>query len=84
MDANARGGSWSRGGGPAAGAGYYREGGCGEFGEGVGGAVVMKEIPEFENEDAEREFWATADSTEYLDWESGEGEELPFLKPLPK
>ena len=27
-----------------------------------------EEIPQFENEDEEREFWATHDSTEYVDW----------------
>lgn len=28
----------------------------------------MKKIPEFKNEEAERRFWATADSTHYVDW----------------
>ena len=28
----------------------------------------FKQIPKFKNEDEEREFWATADSTEYFDW----------------
>jgi len=28
----------------------------------------MKQIPKFKNEDEEREFWTTHDSTEYLDW----------------
>lgn len=32
----------------------------------------FKEIPEFVDEDEEREFWATHDSTEYIDWEKGE------------
>jgi hypothetical protein len=27
-----------------------------------------KPIPKFESEDQEREFWATHDSTEYVDW----------------
>ena|SRR5947209_7593032 len=27
-----------------------------------------KNIPQFNNEDEEREFWATHDSTEYIDW----------------
>jgi hypothetical protein len=31
----------------------------------------MKKLPEFKNEDDERKFWATADSTEYVDWQSG-------------
>ena len=28
----------------------------------------FKKLPKFESEDQEREFWATHDSTEYLDW----------------
>jgi len=28
----------------------------------------LKKLPKFESEDQEREFWATHDSTEYLDW----------------
>jgi hypothetical protein len=28
----------------------------------------LKPIPKFESEDEEREFWATHDSTEYVDW----------------
>ena len=40
-----------------------------------------KQIPEFKNEDAEREFWATHDSTEYVDWGKAEPVKLPNLKP---
>ncbi len=29
---------------------------------------ALKKIPTFKTEDAEREFWATADSPEYVDW----------------
>jgi hypothetical protein len=28
----------------------------------------LKKIPKFKDEDAEREFWSNADSTEYIDW----------------
>jgi hypothetical protein len=28
----------------------------------------LKPIPKFESEDEEREFWATHDSTEHVDW----------------
>ncbi|HEY3875841.1 MAG TPA: CopG family antitoxin, partial [Candidatus Kapabacteria bacterium] len=28
----------------------------------------LKKLPEFKNEDEERQFWATHDSTEFLDW----------------
>ena len=31
-----------------------------------------KPIPQFNNEDEEREFWATHDSTEYIDWSKAE------------
>ena len=41
----------------------------------------MKKIPEFKNENDERNFWATADSTEYLDWPSGKRRKLIHLKP---
>jgi predicted DNA binding CopG/RHH family protein len=40
-----------------------------------------KALPEFKSEDQEREFWATADSTEYLDWPSGKRTKLAHLKP---
>ncbi|HXP86337.1 MAG TPA: BrnA antitoxin family protein [Bryobacteraceae bacterium] len=42
---------------------------------------MKKKLPEFENEDAERAFWATADSTKYVDWESGKRKKLVRLKP---
>lgn len=41
----------------------------------------MKRIPEFKNEETERRFWATADSTEYVDWPSGKRKKLVHLKP---
>jgi hypothetical protein len=40
-----------------------------------------KKIPMFEDEDAEREFWATADSTEYLDWSNAQRITLPNFRP---
>lgn len=41
-----------------------------------------KDIPQFNNEDEEREFWATHDSTDYVDWSKAQ-KNLPFsrLKP---
>ena len=42
---------------------------------------TLKEIPEFENEDEEREFWWTHDSTEYVDWDKAEVVVFPNLKP---
>ena len=43
-----------------------------------------KPIPAFDNEDDEREFWATADSTDYVDWDRAERVVLPKLKPSTK
>ena len=40
-----------------------------------------KVIPRFETEDEEREFWATHDSTDYVDWTKAEAAVLPRLKP---
>jgi predicted DNA binding CopG/RHH family protein len=45
---------------------------------------MAKQLPEFENEDDEREFWATHDSTEYLDWNKAEPFVFPKLKPSTK
>lgn len=42
----------------------------------------LKKIPKFKNEDEEREFWATHDSTQYIDWSKAErGIIFPNLKP---
>ena len=43
-----------------------------------------KKIPKFKNEDEEREFWASHDSTEYLDWSEGNEIIMPNLKPTLK
>jgi predicted DNA binding CopG/RHH family protein len=42
---------------------------------------MKKRLPKFKSEDAEREFWATHDSTEYVDWAKGARAILPNLKP---
>lgn len=42
---------------------------------------MKKRIPDFKSEDDERQFWATADSTEYVDWAAGKRRKLPDLKP---
>ncbi|MBU4293955.1 MAG: BrnA antitoxin family protein [Actinobacteria bacterium] len=44
----------------------------------------MKKIPEFENEDKERQFWAKADSLEYVDWKKAKKVVFPELKPSVK
>ena len=41
----------------------------------------MKKIPKFKNEAAERKFWQTHDSTEYLDWSKARKVSFPNLKP---
>ena len=41
----------------------------------------LKAIPRFASEEAEREFWATADTTDYFDWSKSRRVVLPNLKP---
>jgi hypothetical protein len=42
----------------------------------------MKEpLPKFQNEDAERQFWANHDCADYLDWREAKRLVLPRLKP---
>ena len=41
----------------------------------------LKPIPQFKNEDEEREFWATHDSTEYVEWSKSVELDLSSLKP---
>jgi predicted DNA binding CopG/RHH family protein len=41
----------------------------------------LKPIPEFTSEDEERAFWATHDSTEYVDWSKAQRVRFPNLKP---
>ena len=42
---------------------------------------MKKPIPKFKSEDAEREFWATHDSTDYIDWRKSKRATLSNLKP---
>jgi len=42
---------------------------------------MRKKLPEFKNEDAERKLWATADSTEYVDWQAAKRKNFVHLKP---
>jgi predicted DNA binding CopG/RHH family protein len=42
---------------------------------------MKKRLPRFKNEDAERKFWATHDSTDYIDWRKGKRAILPKLRP---
>lgn len=41
----------------------------------------LKKIPKFKDEDAEREFWSKADSTEYIDWSKAQKLVLPNFRP---
>ena len=45
---------------------------------------IRKGIPKFRNEEEERDFWATHDSTEFLDWARARRTILPNLKPSVK
>ncbi len=44
----------------------------------------FKTVPDFKDEDEEREFWANADSMEYLDWKNSAKVTFPNLKPSTK
>ena len=44
----------------------------------------IKKIPKFKNEDEERTFWATHDSTEYIYWKKAKKVVLSNLKPSVK
>ncbi len=46
--------------------------------------TTKKEIPEFQNEEEEREFWGKHDSVDYINWEEGEIGRFPKLKPNTK
>jgi hypothetical protein len=42
---------------------------------------MKNKLPKFKNEDDERKFWATADSTEYVEWPVGRRRKLVQIKP---
>ncbi|HWM93590.1 MAG TPA: BrnA antitoxin family protein [Thermoanaerobaculia bacterium] len=41
----------------------------------------LEPIPKFKSEDEEREFWATHDSTDYVDWSRAKAVSFPRLRP---
>ena len=45
---------------------------------------MNKKTPKFKNEDEEREFWSTHDSTEYIDWKKAKRVTFSNLKPSVK
>lgn len=42
---------------------------------------MKKQIPKFKNEEQEREFWASHDSADFIDWRRARKVLLPNLKP---
>ncbi len=45
---------------------------------------TRRQIPRFEDEDHEREFWAWHDSIDFVDWSEAQRVTLPNLKPSVK
>ncbi len=45
---------------------------------------MSKEVPKFKNEAQEREFWASHDSTDFVDWDKAEFASFAKLKPAMK
>ncbi len=45
---------------------------------------MLKSLPTFQSEDEEREFWATHDSTDYVDWVQAKPTVFSNLKPSTK
>ena len=43
--------------------------------------ATKKKVPEFTSEEEERRFWATADSTDFVDWSAAKRKKLVRLKP---
>jgi len=43
-------------------------------------AKPLKKVPKFRSEAAERKFWETHDSTDYVDWSKAQRVRLPNLK----
>jgi predicted DNA binding CopG/RHH family protein len=43
-----------------------------------------KDIPTFASEDEEREFWATHDATDYVDFSNAQRAQFPELRPSAK
>ena len=46
--------------------------------------MKKQQTPTFKNEDAERDFWATHDSAEFVDWAKAKRAIFPNLKPSTK
>ena len=46
--------------------------------------MKKQKVPTFKTEDEEREFWATHDSTDHIDWSKAKRTVFPNLKPSTK
>ena len=46
--------------------------------------MMNMKIPTFKNEDEERKFWATHESTDFIDWSKAKRAVFPNLKPSTK
>ena len=46
--------------------------------------MTKKQVPAFKNEDEARAFWATHDSTEFVNWSQAKRAIFPSLKPSTK
>jgi predicted DNA binding CopG/RHH family protein len=46
--------------------------------------MMTKKIPKFHDEDEERDFWATHDSSEFIDWHQAKQVAFKNLKPSTK
>lgn len=44
-------------------------------------SLGLKKVPDLRSEDDERRFWATHDSTDFVDWSGAQTRRLPNLKP---
>ncbi len=42
---------------------------------------TKKQLPELRSQQDERKFWAKNDSTDFINWESGQKRRFPKLKP---
>jgi predicted DNA binding CopG/RHH family protein len=42
---------------------------------------MKKKIPDFKNENEEREYWSQTDSADVIDWKKGKTAHFPRLKP---
>lgn len=45
---------------------------------------LLKQVPKFRSESAERRFWETHDTSAYLDWSQAQPVRFPNLKPSTK